>query len=285
VSALYPLFAYWAIWERNPSDFSSEVEYSKWLQALDHPLPSARLQRFGDRLLSAPQAFFPGQEIASSKVADMRSTGRALVQAARDMEEFEGRGDARRLERFDLSRLDVSKQVKPLVVAKKDTSEPQSDPATVIRRGHARRLDDIEGGSDLLKLSGSWWGETLGTLPAIAGLKEGHFQVADDPDPAQTGRKILHPLATASESLWSPPELEPFAFYFDDQLGLVEISGFLGAKTEDAYLKTLTDRYGEPTSEVEVLGFVSYSWEYDQSVLSLNFMSFAIRPNLAVRSP
>jgi hypothetical protein len=163
---------------------------------------------------------------------------------------------------------------------------PQVIPPTDTRTGPARKLSEIHLKNDLLKMSGEWWGKRFDEFPESVGLKPGDYSASDDPtatvDPTAKGNKVIFLHQGISADKWTPKELAVFAFTFkaSDGLRLAEIKGFLGNRSEADMAKVLTRRYGEPTQILRALNFTTYVWDFDESVLNLNFMSFMIVPKV-----
>jgi len=112
-------------------------------------------------------------------------------------------------------------------------------------------------------------------FPNLAGLRRGEYSAGDKPN--TPGYKVIMPIRKANVSRWRPRELDPLAFEFSAENGLVEISGFLRkGETQEAVLGVLTQRYERPSRALRALNMVTYVWDFDKSVLELSSVIFRL---------
>jgi len=122
----------------------------------------------------------------------------------------------------------------------------------------------------------------------VVGMKPQDYSLMDNPGSAEEkNEKVVMPTHDFCSKNWTPEELEPLAFLFRGDEGLVEIKAFLPEKKGDAnpmasVVKTLVARYGSPTTVEEspyVPGITRLAvWEFDKTVLEVNSISFKIYP-------
>ena len=161
-------------------------------------------------------------------------------------------------------------------------------PSTVVVKGTTHKISDISWKNDLVRLSANWWGLTYDKFPSVVGMKPLDYQLTDNPLSTKEDKgKVVLPTHDFCSKNWTPEELEPLAFLFRGDEGLVEIKAFLPEKKGDAnpmasVVRTLVARYGSPTTIQESPYLPGIStlvvWEFDKTVLEVNSLSFKIYP-------
>jgi hypothetical protein len=177
-----------------------------------------------------------------------------------------------------------------LSVAVLPTSAQYNSPAppTVVIKGPTHKISDIPWKNDLVKLSANWWGLSYEKFPSVVGMKAQDYSSGDSPGSAQEKKeKVVMPTHDFCLKNWTPEELEPLAFVFRGDEGLVEIKAFLPEEKGDAnpmasVVKSLVARYGNP-STVEGSpyepGISNLAvWKFDKTVLEVNSLLFKIYP-------
>lgn len=94
----------------------------------------------------------------------------------------------------------------------------QVAPQPVTQPHKSRRISDITGENDLVKLSSKWWGQSLDQFPSFVGLTSADYAVTDSP--GSRGDKVILPNPEISAAKWSPSELKVFNFTFAASSGL-----------------------------------------------------------------
>jgi hypothetical protein len=143
-----------------------------------------------------------------------------------------------------------------------------------------RQLSAIADDRDLVKLSGRWWGQTLAAFPELVGWQPGDYTSANEPGAANGDLKPN----SLTASNWTPQLLTPSIFHFEPSFGLFKIEGLLGEHVQASVVGALTIRYGQPTRILPGPNSSSiYIWDFDSSVLRLEFSQFSISPSPQVQ--
>jgi len=128
--------------------------------------------------------------------------------------------------------------------------------------------------NDIVRLSESWWGTSIDDFPIKAGLRPGEYSITDNPTKAR--EKIIM-ISIGAASRFEPSELPAYALYFNYDNLLYEISWFIKGTIEEVLI-VLTNRYGKPNSEIQVIGMKAYSWSFDNTSLELRHNLYQLIP-------
>lgn len=274
-------FLYLTIFDRTADEFATQDKYVKWLDSAPHPMTAARVAGFGTQFAEHPHNFFPSDVSDSDpRIARAKTAGSELIALGKKLLELATKKGWRKLgQSVDIPSLATHKQCPQTNVVVPRPPDPELPPLpSDTRVGPPRALEEISEDSDLVKLSGGWWGKSFDEFPMLSGLTAPDYSTGSDP--TNPGKKVLLPRADISIRKWAPRELVPFVFTFQESTaqGLIEIAGFLGGQSQEKFLKILTDRYGSPTRILRALGFTTYVWDFDRSVLEVNYIGFKIYP-------
>lgn len=122
--------------------------------------------------------------------------------------------------------------------------------------------------NDFVWLSERWWGTPIEKFPEVANLHYGEYIQEDDPSKLTTN-KVIGIDAKKVKGKWSPEDLPPFSFTFSPEKGLIEISGFLSGSIDNV-LHVMEKRYGKYDKVLSALGFKTYVWKFDKTVLEVS---------------
>jgi hypothetical protein len=247
VTVLGPFFAFFfaAFWTPNGADFSNDQEYQKWIDnCATHPINGQRITLVGQELNEAIPAYFPGAPKSDEGVKKTRAFASALIRVGAELD--------------DKARIRTWRQL-----------AVQMFPADIIA-------------SDLFRLSEDWWGVGFEEFPRVASLGKNEYAAGEEP--SSPSYMVIMPTGLVNSRMWTPKELDPLAFRFLKQKGLVEISGFLRkGDTQEEVLKVLRDRYGKPTRSMQALNMTIYLWIFGKSALELSPFRFKLFPSSDVK--